>query len=575
MDALRRFLPNLTTNKLVRWGAIGGAFALLFALVIFLSEGELSGLGFGFLIIGVLGLGAWVLIAPEELRDWLSGRQVYYGTGTVVLIVVVIAVAVTGYAFAQRQNAITDLTEFNLFTISEPSREAVEQLGNRMAGTGFEARIIGFYARDELRERKSAEFLLRQFVEEADGWLELEFVDPEAQPQIARQYGYGAVSVRGGTGSGPVYLGLFSPDGQLVTVEPIGSPGERNVATAMLRVAVAGQFKVYFVRGHLEYDPELPTDIGLSGAATVLPEVGINIELLDLPVVDEIPPDATAIVIAGAQTPFSQADVDKIDAYIQRGGRMLVLADPPYIDGRIDASIGTNTFLLEDSPFNRYLWNEFGVRLQESIVADSGSSVQNEFNLVPGANPVIEVTSGLDQVPIIMPLVRSVEVVETPEPETNQAAYRRDVMLFTTQEAFGERTLQVIDLANLASYDEGEDIAGPLALGVAVRRVNETELDIQPRVVIIGDTDWLTNLFIAPEDGSSGVAGNILLWNNIVEWLTRYSEIATIQSANRPDLLPLVLTDQQQSRIQFATLVLLPGAVLGLGLIVWGIRRRH
>ena len=216
-----------------------------------------------------------------------------------------------------------------------------------------------------------------------------------------------------------------------------------------------------------------------------------------------------------------------------------------------------------------------GVRVTETLVSDQGSSIRNEFNLaVTRINIGTEILANFERVGIQFPLARAIEVVgEITEANTNQALYQRDVMLLTTEQAFGERSLQDVDLSNLGNFDEDEDLSGVLYLAVAVRRINDLNQTNQPRLVIMGDTDWLTNGFIHPEDGSQGLVGNLLLWNNTIEWLTQYSEIATIPAVNRPDLFPLVVTDQQRTQIQIITLFIMPLAVLGIGILVWRIRR--
>ncbi len=572
---LQRLFPDLTLPKLVRMTAIGGAFALLAALIIYLVEDQLTGLAFVLLAAGVIGVGAWVLLAPDELRAWLSGRQVYYGTGTVILIVLVAGITVIGYSMIRDQSRVIDLTEYQTFTISDTSNQALQRLQTSLAGTELQARIVGFYPREELREQKSAEFLLRQFVEESDGWLELEFVDPELEPARAAEYSYGNTPPGfRDVQWGPLYLSIFDSQDNRITFENIGGSDERSVATALLRLAAAGQFKMYFLTGHLEYDVNMESDLGISGIYQALPPAGINVDELALPTVDEIPPDASAIIIAGAQVPFSEEDVAKIARYIERGGRMLILTDPPYVD--VLPPLANNTFMLEDSPFAQYLWNEFGVRPRDLIISDRGSAwTGNEFNITPRLiNTSTQIMANFERLEILMALVRSIEVVQSPEPGTNQANYNREIMLLSSDVSFGETRLQDVDRGNLGAFTEGEDIEGPLVMAVAVRKADELNQEFQPRVVIVGDTDWLTNLFLAPEDGSAPISGNALLWNNIVEWLTQYSEFATIPAASRPDLLTMQVSATEQRRIQVVTLILLPGLVLGVGVLVWSYRRQ-
>ncbi|MCB9438068.1 MAG: GldG family protein [Anaerolineales bacterium] len=549
--------------------AVLGALALLAALIIYLAEDELNTVVFVLLVAGVVGVGAWMLLAPDELRDWLTGRQVYYGTGTAILTIIVIGFAVAGYSLAEQQNLVRDLTDAQIYTLDKTSVRALEQMESRLAFGGFTARIVGFYNREELRERKSAEYLLQQYAEKSTGLLTLEFIDPDIEPLMAQQFGYSPT-----LDLGPLYLVIYNSSGNRVTIEPIGGPEEVLISTAMLRISVAGQFKVYFITGHLEYSAQSEAGLGLSGVYTTLPLVGINTDTLDITTAEAIPSDATTIIIAGAQLPYTDSDVEKIAAYMASGGRMLVLADPPYADPI--SMVSPNTFMLTDDPLNRYLWDEFGVRMREDLISDVSSSIENEFVIVPARiGPSAIMDDQLQSLAVYFTLVRSIEMADDLGALTStQAAYRRDVIYATSDDAFGETRLRDVNLEDEASFDADSDTAGPLAFAVSIRLVNELDSDIQPRVIIIGDTDWLTNDFIDPQSGIEGIPGNIKLWNNTIEWLTRYSEIASIPAANRTDLLPIIVTNQEQTRIQLITLVLLPGAILAVGVLVWGFRRQ-
>lgn len=576
-----RIIPGFTVRRAAHIAAIIGGLGLLIALIIYLSESELSTPAFVVLVIGLAGISIWLLLAPDELRDWLTGRQVYYGTGTFILVVIVVAMATVGYTLALDQNVIIDLTETQNYTISQSSKDVLQNIENRLnqltrqaEGAGFDTdfhfALVGFYTREELRDQKSAEFLLRQYVEASNADLRLQFYDPDVNPLLARSFGYSVTFENTQITSGPIFLALYDGD-ILLSVENVGLPTERNVQNAMLRVSLSGEFKVYFIEGQLELDITNQSDIGLSAAAITLQQRGIIVDTLRLQDVEAIPEDATAIIIAGAQAPYSQAQVDKISAYIERGGRMLVLADPPYADSA-DSSL-PNTFMLQDDSFNTYLWETFGVRFNENVVADPSSSARNEFILQglrvnTGSPPVRD----FQNVPLVMILARSLEI--TSQPTIEQADYVRSVMLLAATSAFGERSLQVIDLANLSEFDPAVDDAGDQILGVAIYRANELEQEVQPRIILIGDSDWLANISISPEDGSDGVLGNILLWASVAEWLTGYSDLAEIDVASRPDLLPLYATSDELSRIQLWTLVIVPGLVLLTGVGVWVVRQR-
>lgn len=595
MQNFRHAVQSLDWPKLARWGAMVGAIALLGALIIYLAEDKLTDEAFAMLMVGVVGLGAWFLIAPDELRSWLSGRQIYYGTGTVVVTVIFIGLVSSGYAFIQHQQITGDLTTYQKYTLDQVSLDAVDRLVKQIDqveqgaitedGRPLEitAKIVGFYPRSQLREREAADIILRQFVDAGEGKIAVEYIDPDESPLQASRFGYGLDSSSGSI-IGPLFLTLVDQDNDTRGFQPlpIGEPNERNISTAIVQLLVAGQFKVYFVTGHIENELSSEASLGLSRAALGLVEgLGIEVAELDLSQVETIPDDASAVVISSPQTDYSASEIAKIDAYIQQGGRMLITADPPYVDYRITS--GTNISFLEDGLFNQYLWNEFGVRFREDLVSEAAdSSVDSELTLIVQRFGSHESVADFPNTAPIFTLVRSIETLEEvtggiPEGNTNQESYIRSPILFSSEESFGEfglpdadgnYSLSLVNLENPTDFTDGLDIRGPLVLAVAIQVPLEEQAAITPRVILVGDSDWMTNGLITQ-------AANTYLWQSFIDWLIGSAEVVTPPAATRPDLLPVTVTDRERNRIQLLTLVLLPGLVLGAGVLVWGTRRRN
>ncbi len=591
---LRQAIQSLDLPKLSRWGAMVGAISLLIALIIFLVEEKLTNEAFAALIIGVIGLGAWFLIAPDELRGWLSGRQIYYGTGTVVVTVIFVGLVSSGYAVIQRQQITGDLTTYQKFTLDQVSLDAVNRLTERinqaeqaaLAAEGRDleitAKIVGFYPRDQLREREAADIILRQFVNEGKGNIEVEYIDPDENPLLATRYGYG-LSSSDGSLIGPLFLAIVDQDNNFYGFQPqpIGDPNERDIATTMLQFLVADQFTIYFVTGHIENQVTSEAGLGLSYAGNALNGLGITFQELDLAQVEAIPDDASAIVISSPQTDYSESDIAKIDAYIQRGGSMLITADPPYVDSTLVA--GNNLSFLKDGLFNQYLWNEFGVRFREDLISDTfQSATGSEFNLLVQLFSGHAAVANFPNTSPIFSLARSIETLEevtegVPESDTNQVNYVRSPLLFSSDQSFAEQglpdadgvySLSRLNLDNPADYTDGVDIRGPLPVAVAIQVPLEDQAVVTPRIILVGDSDWMTNTLI-PQ------AANSYLWQSFIDWLIGYAEVAAPPAATRPDLLPVTVSDQERSRIQLITLVLLPGLVLAAGVMVWGTRRRN
>ena len=90
---------------------------------------------------------------------------------------------------------------------------------------------------------------------------------------------------------------------------------------------------------------------------------------------------------------------------------------------------------------------------------------------------------------------------------------------------------------------------------------------VRTRVVVTGTDAWLTNGFLDH-------LGNRRLLLNAVSWLAQ--EEPLVAATSRPSLSrPLPLTAERRARILTVTVGLVPGAIVGTGLLVALLRRRR
>lgn len=545
----------LLRAELASWSSVIGALGLVAAGLIWLASGELSGWVFASVVTGVAGIALWMGLAPNEFAAWLAGRQTRYGTSSILLTILFVGAIAYAYVLTDRANLTTDFTTAQRYSLNTPTLHTIEQLQER----GFRVRIVGFFTRNKLREQESADVLLRQYEAASDGAIEVEYIDPDEQPDVAQRFGYQAGY------DGTLFLAVLGPDG---TIDPrttplyLGAVNERDITTGLKTIAAAGEFKVYFTTGHGELDLENTESFGISGLRFSLVNEGIGVEPLSLLEVSDtgVPADADALFIVGPDAPFSRAEVDVIRAYMERGGRLAIFADPTRAD--LVGQDGT-TFLAEGSPFSDYLWEEFGVRAPNELVLEFDSSFGSEFNPILRAelpNPLLSLAYNAD---IVARWVRVIELVDVPTTPA-QNSYAREPLLATTSNSFAEA-----DLAELVQTGQTDfERSGPLIVGVTVRRTLESQEVVQPRLVLIGDSDIVANEF------AQEYAGNVWLWTDTVDWLTGFVDVISFTPVTDPTRLSLVASDQELNTIAVVTMVILPGTVLLSGVVVWWYRRR-
>lgn len=538
-------------------GILGGAVLVLGALL-YLALGTATLAVFACILVGAAGITLWMWLAPDDFRAWLIGRQTRYGTASVVVSILFAGLVAAAYLLADRANLTADLTGVQRYSLNRPTLETIEQLEAR----GFRVRLVGFFSARKLREQEAADLLLRQYDAHGGSTIEVEYIDPDERPEVARSYGYQAGQ------DGSIYLVLIDADGQPLpnaTPRYVGPASEREITTALRTLVVAGRFKIYFTTGHGELDIRRTDDASISRLAVSLINAGIAAEQLSLLSVLEtgIPEDASAVMIVGARGQFTEEEVRVLDAYIQRGGRLAIFTDPPQVD---EGTALTNTFLEEGSPFSDYLWNEFGVRPLDALIVQMSPYYTNEFTPVINATVPHPLLSLAQDQQVIMSWVRPFELVT--EPAERQALYAREPLFYTSADSYGETGLRELMETYRIEYNNGRDLPGPLPVGVTVRRLAEGQLEAQPRIVLIGDSDLVSNQFV------QNLPGNVWLWTDVVDWLTGYVQAVSFTPLSDPGLLNLVLSDQQRTAIALITLLGMPGAVLAVGAAVWWYRRR-
>jgi len=543
-----------------RYLGLLGTLAIVGAGVLALYTGELSALVGGLFALGLVGVAAWGVFLPDDWRGWLSGSQAAAGTTGMILLVLFTSFVVAVYILVDRQDLTIDFTAEERFTLNQPSLVAIERLKQR----GIPVRLIGFYPRQYLRERETADLIFRQYNLEGGALIQTRLVDPDEEPLLARAYAYQALENK----LNAVYVSFVNPDGHPdpASVRYIGAVDERSISNALLDLTKISDTTFYFTTGHTELDIESQAGTGLSRARGVLDLLNIQSAKINL-LTDDIPPDAKGIIIAGPSTPFDETEVAKLRQFLlERNGRLLVMANPPYIDATFG---GLSTPVLSDSPLGLLLWQTFGIRFGDDLIVDSGSSFDTEFNPVPPRyNTGSEILRGFSpNTTLVFSLARSIELAS--EPSANQLNYLREPLLFTSDDSYAETELQIIESGRLTRFDPTTDLPGPLVLAGAVRGINEIQQLDAPRVVLVGDIDWLTNDFIIRFDG------NALLWAGVAEWLAGDGDSVLFDAEiRRSTLLPVSATAQQRQRISVITTLLLPLLILLVGGAVWAVRRR-
>src|SRR5262249_49100518 len=109
------------------------------------------------------------------------------------------------------------------------------------------------------------------------------------------------------------------------------SDSEQDLTNALIKVLNPTKKKIYFMAGHGEKDPASPSSdsAGFNEVATALRLDNYEVDKLVLAQTTELPADATIVVLAGPKTDLLETEVPRLEAYLAKAGKLLVLLDPP------------------------------------------------------------------------------------------------------------------------------------------------------------------------------------------------------------------------------------------------------
>jgi ABC-type uncharacterized transport system involved in gliding motility auxiliary subunit len=489
------------------------------------------------------GLGLVVLYTLGQWRDivaFFRRRNARYGTIAGVSVVVVLGILVAVNYLSNRRNKRWDLTENKQYSLSEQSMKLLASL---QAPTKFMV-FDQATSLERFRPRlESYAYGSRQ--------VDVDYIDVDKDPIKTKEYKvdtYGTIVIE--------YMGR---------TERVTTDSEQDITNALIKVVNPTAKKVYFLSGHGEKDPgNSDRKVGYSTIADSLKRDNYEFATLALAQTNEIPMDATVIVIAGPRTDLLEQEVPLINTYLtSRSGKLLVLLDPPE-NVKAPAPMPRLTGLLD----------EWGIKATESVVVDvSGLTSNPTAPVAAPPYPSHAITDNFGFI-TVFPLVRHLQ------PETSPQKRSGQTFVQTAARSWAEMSLASLsDQKGISADPDKGDVTGPVSIGVATavpattpepapasteKPVDETPKP-ETRVAAIGDSDFISNAYL-------GVEGNRDLFMNTVNWLAQQESLIAIRPRDPADRR-MTLTENKTTAILLLSIFVIPAVVLGAGVYSWWRRR--
>jgi ABC-type uncharacterized transport system involved in gliding motility auxiliary subunit len=497
--------------------------------------------------LGIAAIVVYVFFHRSSLQRSFSRKSFLYSSNLVLVIVLVLAIIVLVNYFFARHHYRVDFTEAKIHSLSDQSIQVLKNLKQEIQIKCFFTE--GNYGRSRM------ENLLKIYAYHS-GKIKSEFIDPDKNPSLVRAFNI--------TQDGTSILTCGDKENRITTTT------EEDITNAIIKVTREKKKVVYFLEGHGEGSIEQSEDTGYSFIKEDLEKLAYEAKKLTLALSDTFPKDCAVLVVPGPRKDLLPNELETIQNYLDSGGRVFFMVDP-------DSAPDLKPFL-----------EKFGIRLDDGVIVDAVSRLYGADYTMPVMSEYEnhEITRAF-RYATFFPYARGVEVADS-KPEGITAT----VLGKTSGNSWSETNLEQEMKTGRVSLDKDKDKPGPIPLAVvatikpkeqektetteapekkegedksAPEKIEEPEPSKEGRLAVFGDSDFVTNRYY-------NLSGNANLFLNALNWLAEEADLISIQpKTSEPRTLQL--TPSQGRMIFFVSIIILPLAVLILGISVW-VRRR-
>ena len=433
----------------------------------------------------------------------------------IAFAIALLVAAVALYQLAARYPMQWDFTQSASNTLEDSSANVLQQLPGAIKLT--------VYATEQDANMGDVHKLIRDFVALYQRYkpdITLTFVDPLKQPEEARKVNIQA--------NGEM---LVQYGGR---VEHLTTLSEQAFTGALLRLAHSKDKLLMYLDGHGErkLDGIANHDLGEFGKR--LQQNGYRLGSLNLTIAQDVPANASMLLITQPQIDLLPGEVDKLLRYVAQGGNILWLVDAEPLHG------------LEP------LAEKLGLLLTPGIVIDPAAEEMRapaNWALASGYPPH-PATHNFNLI-TVFPFARAIGS------EENEAWQRTTLVEAAPRGWVSTRITQ-----DKPHFDKNRDVPGPATIALALQRdVNDRD----QRVIVVGSGSFLANAY-------SGNGGNIDLGINMMNWLANEEKLIATQPRAVKDSA-VTLSKTGLAVISGSFLLVLPALLMLVGGVLWWRRR--
>jgi len=502
-----------------------GLGLVVVGLFVYLIKKTLWPYALGFTGAGLLLLAAYAYYNRAALKEVLRLRGIRFGANVTAMTIFLLGILVIVNYLSYRHHWRYDVTSSRAYSLSDETLKVLKDLKS-------DIRITAFFLEGAQGQFKE---LLDIYTYHSKR-ISYQFVDPDKNPALTEQYGIAALWKEGIPGVTVVESGKREVK--------ITEGTEQALTNAIIKLVRTGSKIVCALEGHGEkdlYDAQNVTGYDL--ARKGLEDQNLIVKKVLLATQARVPTECTLLMIAGPKKELIGKEAEAIASYLEGGGSALFMLDPNIKTGY------------------EPLLDKWGIEVGNDIIIEPVLRLFAGPTL--GLEPVVRkygdhpITKGFVN-NTLFSLARSIS-------PRKPAPYGITVttLASTSEESWAETDLSKVFVNGTASFDKN-DTKGPISIGVAV--TGSLKGGKTSRIVAIGDSDFINNKFIT-------ALFNRDFFLNCANWLIEEEELISIRPKERGKS-HIFLTPAQADFMYYFVTIILPGAVLLIGIALWWKRRR-
>lgn len=267
-----------------------------------------------FLVLFVLGILLALIIDYKLYLGLLTMRTTKNGMSMGVSVLITLVFCSSLAYLSVRFEKSVDITEEKINSLAPQTVQLLEGLKEDM-------RLIVFYKGPSGHQKKELVKNNLRLVKQNTSKIKVRYYDAHLKNRLAQEY------LNEVTNKEREDIFVFVEyKGKKVLVEfPFN---EEKLTSAMINATRRGVKTVYFLSGHGERDLSNQEGAGISEFQEALVRSSFQVKEWNFLVDGALPEDASALVIAGPQRPYMEKEIQWLEEYLKKNGKLLIALDP-------------------------------------------------------------------------------------------------------------------------------------------------------------------------------------------------------------------------------------------------------